>query len=306
MPEMFALPLELKQTNKSSVYYGYIGQITDVPYESLCIPDAPSLESVERFAGMLWPEGNQKFCNTVTTYAQQVRNLEQIVERMIFQSLGSGLPTEEAKVSLLRHVDPNLITIVRQNGVEGLEVYTKDGECIRVVPSPDTFTIMIGETMMRAVHLRTRIQLGIAAGGRAVWLLARKILVCHIGGDWAVGPFNPCCRAQLLERAGVGTRGTNAPILAGASSWRCRMASSRSITIESRCLPCRSAIAIPVSLRAIAGTSLIGIGSTIIGRRRQWWFGEPALELDVDDCHVVGVMGNRVMGGWRVARRSSS
>ena len=61
MPEMFALPLEVKQMNKSSVNYGYIGQITDVPYESLRIPDAPSPESVERLAGMLWPEGNQKF-----------------------------------------------------------------------------------------------------------------------------------------------------------------------------------------------------------------------------------------------------
>ena len=109
-------------------------------------------------------------------YAQQVRNLEQIVERMIFQCLGTekyfnshleslvysmrlanygGLPTEEAKVSLLRHVDTSLITIIRQNGVEGLEVYTKDGECIRVVPSPDTFTIMIGE--MLTVRAYTRV-----------------------------------------------------------------------------------------------------------------------------------------------------
>ncbi|KAF3336675.1 putative inactive 2-oxoglutarate-dependent dioxygenase AOP2 [Carex littledalei] len=177
MPEMFALPLEVKQTNKSNVYMGYIGQITDVAYESLRIQDAPSPESVERFAGMLWPEGNQKFCNTVTTYAQQARNLEQIVETMIFQSLGiekyckshleslvygvrlsnyGGLPIEEAKVSLPAHVDPNLITIVRQNGVEGLEVYTKDGECIRVVPSPDTFTVMIGESMTVLTNGRFR------------------------------------------------------------------------------------------------------------------------------------------------------
>ena len=61
MPEMFALPLEVKQMNISSGYYGYIRQITDVPYESLRIPDAPSPESVERFARMLWPDGNQKF-----------------------------------------------------------------------------------------------------------------------------------------------------------------------------------------------------------------------------------------------------
>ncbi|KAJ3707523.1 hypothetical protein LUZ61_011228 [Rhynchospora tenuis] len=168
VPEIFALPLETKQMHKSNVYLGYIGQITDVEYESLRIQDAPNLESVDNFARLLWPEGNQKFCNTITTYAQHARNLEQMVETMIFQFLGiekylnshlesltygvrlanyGGLPIEETKVSLPRHVDPNLITIIRQNRVEGLEVCTKDEEWIRVVPSPDTFTVMIGETM---------------------------------------------------------------------------------------------------------------------------------------------------------------
>jgi isopenicillin N synthase-like dioxygenase len=61
MPDVFALPLEVKQMNKSNVYLGYIGQITDVGYESLRIQDAPNPESVERFARMLWPDGNQKF-----------------------------------------------------------------------------------------------------------------------------------------------------------------------------------------------------------------------------------------------------
>ncbi|KAJ4758610.1 2-oxoglutarate-dependent dioxygenase-related family protein [Rhynchospora pubera] len=168
MPELFALPLETKQMNKSNVYLGYIGQITDVEYESVRIQDAPNLESVENFARLLWPEGNRKFCNTITTYAQHVRNLEQMVETMIFQFLGigkhlnshikkliygvrlsnyGGLPIEETKVSLPVHVDPNLITIVLQNGVEGLEVRTKDEEWLRVVPSPDTFTVMLGEAM---------------------------------------------------------------------------------------------------------------------------------------------------------------
>jgi isopenicillin N synthase-like dioxygenase len=165
---MFALPLEVKQLNKSNSYMAH-EQFTDVAYESIAVKDASNPESVERFARNLWPEGNQKFCNTVTIYAQKALIVEQIVERMIFQSLGiekycnshlesvsyglrfaayGGLPIQEAKVSLPAHVDPILMNVIRQNGVEGLEVYTKNGECIRVVPSPDTFTVIIGEAMM--------------------------------------------------------------------------------------------------------------------------------------------------------------
>lgn len=61
VPDVFALPLEVKRMNKSDVFLGYIGQITDVGYESLRVQDAPNSESVERFSRMLWPEGNQQF-----------------------------------------------------------------------------------------------------------------------------------------------------------------------------------------------------------------------------------------------------
>ncbi|KAJ3678081.1 hypothetical protein LUZ60_001884 [Juncus effusus] len=168
VPEMFALPLERKQMNKSKNYLGYIGNITDVEYESLRIEDADNLFSVEKFAQMLYPEGNQLFINTISSYAQHVRSIEQMVERMIFQSLSiekycdshlesltygvrlasyGDLQDKEARVSLRSHKDPNFITIVRQNGIEGLEVLSKEEEWIRVAPSPDSFTVMIGETM---------------------------------------------------------------------------------------------------------------------------------------------------------------
>ncbi|KAJ3677502.1 hypothetical protein LUZ60_003226 [Juncus effusus] len=90
------------------------------------------------------------------------------MERMIFQSLGiekncdahleslvygvrfakyGDQPDNEARVSFPYHRDPNFITIVRQNGVEGLEVLNKEEEWIRVAPAPDSFTVMIGDSM---------------------------------------------------------------------------------------------------------------------------------------------------------------
>jgi isopenicillin N synthase-like dioxygenase len=74
-------------------------------------------------------------------------HLESLIYGVRLSSYG-GLPTEEAKVSLPVHVDPNLITIICQNGVEGLDVCTTDEEWFQVAPSPGTFTVMIGESMM--------------------------------------------------------------------------------------------------------------------------------------------------------------
>lgn len=57
MPEMFALPLEVKQLINPNSYLGY----RQYPgYESIAVGDASNPESVEGFVRKLWPEGNQK------------------------------------------------------------------------------------------------------------------------------------------------------------------------------------------------------------------------------------------------------
>uniref|UniRef100_A0A6V7QY48 Non-haem dioxygenase N-terminal domain-containing protein n=1 Tax=Ananas comosus var. bracteatus TaxID=296719 RepID=A0A6V7QY48_ANACO len=127
-PELFALPLGAKTRNASDhPFLGYIGNIPGMAYESLRVADAPDLHSVDKFARLLWPQGNPSFCNIVWTYAKRMQELEQMVERMILESLGLekyfqshiesleyavrlseyGVPLDrETKIAMQSHVDP--------------------------------------------------------------------------------------------------------------------------------------------------------------------------------------------------------
>jgi len=58
-----------------------------------------------------------------------------------------GPDTEETKVGLNAHTDKNIVTILYQNHVEGLEVQTKDKNWIKVKPTQDSFTVMIGDSL---------------------------------------------------------------------------------------------------------------------------------------------------------------
>lgn len=58
-----------------------------------------------------------------------------------------GPKTTETKLGLQSHTDKNIVTILYQNEVEGLEVQTKDGKWFDVKPSKGSFIVMIGESL---------------------------------------------------------------------------------------------------------------------------------------------------------------
>ena len=58
-----------------------------------------------------------------------------------------GPQTSEPTLAARAHSDQNTVTLLYQNEVNGLEIQTKDGEWINVKPSPDTFIVMIGESL---------------------------------------------------------------------------------------------------------------------------------------------------------------
>ncbi|KAK7349161.1 hypothetical protein VNO77_06306 [Canavalia gladiata] len=170
LKELFDLPLQTKILNVSNKpYHGYVGQYPMVPlFESIGIDDANVYEKVESMTNIMWPDGNPSFSKTIQSFSEQLSELDQIIRKMILESLGvekyleehinstnyllrvmkyKGPETSDTKLGLSTHTDKNIVTILYQNQVEGLEVLTKDGKWINHKPSPNTFIVMIGDSL---------------------------------------------------------------------------------------------------------------------------------------------------------------
>nr|AFK47428.1 unknown [Lotus japonicus] len=170
LEELFNLPLQTKLLNVSKKpYHGYVGQYPMVPlFESMGIDDANVSEKVEAMANILWPDGNPSFSKTINSFSEQLSELDHIIRKMVLESLGvekyldehlhstnyllrvmkyKGPETSDTKLGLTTHSDKNIVTILYQNQVEGLEVLTKDGKWISYKPSSEGFVVMIGDSL---------------------------------------------------------------------------------------------------------------------------------------------------------------
>ena len=63
MEELFGLPVETKsQKTSDKLFHGYLGQVSWLPlYESLGIDDPLTMDGCQKFAHIMWPEGNNRF-----------------------------------------------------------------------------------------------------------------------------------------------------------------------------------------------------------------------------------------------------
>ncbi|VVA38132.1 PREDICTED: probable [Prunus dulcis] len=84
MEEPFNLPLQTKLQNVS-----------------MGVDDVNIYEQVQRLINTLWPQENPSFCKTIQSFSEQVSELDQIIRRMILESLGLEKYFEEHLVDQL-------------------------------------------------------------------------------------------------------------------------------------------------------------------------------------------------------------
>ncbi|KAK8950499.1 hypothetical protein KSP40_PGU016779 [Platanthera guangdongensis] len=180
-PELFSLPLESKLRSISDdAYHGYFGQIPHLAFESLIINGVDSPIAVQDFTRLMWPpEGNSTFCNNVTAFAEPLRELVEMVQKMIFQSLRVdqkqqasfassithslrlseyGVPlNQDTKIALDAHLDPHLLSVICQHKIGGLEIQAMDdGNWIVVPPAPASVTVIAGQSLQAWSNMRVR------------------------------------------------------------------------------------------------------------------------------------------------------
>ncbi|GFP95366.1 probable 2-oxoglutarate-dependent dioxygenase aop1.2 [Phtheirospermum japonicum] len=166
--DLFSLPTEVKVQNiNAKPYHGYVGQMPIVPlHEGLGIDYANTLEGAQSFTKLMWPNGNDSFCDCSMSFAKIVGELEKLVSRMLFESYGVEKHVDshiEATTYLLRylkyrapdekestmafpsHTDKSFITILYQNHISGLEIKARDGEWINVTFPTSSFVVMAGD-----------------------------------------------------------------------------------------------------------------------------------------------------------------
>ncbi|XP_062017853.1 deoxypodophyllotoxin synthase-like [Rosa rugosa] len=171
LEDLFNLPLETKMQNTSDrPYHSYIGQYSFLPlYESLGVDNPTTLEGAQRFTSIMWPEGNDKFCESAHSYSKLVTELGEMVTKMVFENYGVERLYEshmasttyllrcskyrapqlnETDMGLLPHKDKTFLSILNQNETNGLQIRTKDGQWIDVKPSPSSFLVMAGDAFM--------------------------------------------------------------------------------------------------------------------------------------------------------------
>ncbi|KAI3444758.1 hypothetical protein Pfo_001423 [Paulownia fortunei] len=171
LEELFDLPLETKTRNTNElVFYGYVGQLPHAPlHESMGIPEATTIDAVQSFTKLMWPSGNKTFCESILSYAKLVSEMEQKVDRMVFESYGAQKHYEShvgSTTYLLRtikysapdtnnnesnnvgtnvHTDKSFLSILHQNQVNGLQIQLRNGEWFAVDVPPGSFVVMAGD-----------------------------------------------------------------------------------------------------------------------------------------------------------------
>ncbi|OMO54229.1 Isopenicillin N synthase [Corchorus capsularis] len=170
MEEIFDLPLEYK---KRCVFDSIFGGHTMAPLNETFHIDNWNVADQEyiqqHLTNILWPQGNPNFSKTLLCFRELASGLDKTIRTMILESFGldhkyikehidlttynvrlmkyEGQPQSNDAPGLAPHFDQNLLSLLYQNGVNGLEIQKNDGEWIKVKCAPDSFIVIIGESL---------------------------------------------------------------------------------------------------------------------------------------------------------------
>ncbi|KAL9440134.1 hypothetical protein AB3S75_018903 [Citrus x aurantiifolia] len=173
MNALFDLPEETKSKYASSKpYRSYMGESPAVPlHQSFGIDNEPGIDvdtTAQAFTNLMWPQGNPSFCETLKSVTSKMLELNHTILKMVFESFGTGKlyvphiqgsitlfrlmkyklsPNNEAAVGLIPHTDKNVLSILCENNVHGLEILNKDGVYVPVGVPDNASVVIVGDTL---------------------------------------------------------------------------------------------------------------------------------------------------------------
>ncbi|KAL3379275.1 hypothetical protein AABB24_000146 [Solanum stoloniferum] len=171
LKEVFDFPLSKLIEYREKPFHIYDGQITGIPlYGNVSSADLVLPNSVETFANTFWSDGNPNFSNVAKSYFKQLMELNDMVTKMVLESLGLKnyideilnsnfffsrftnykviKGEEQYKSELPPHTDSSYLTIIKQIQ-NGLQVLYKNGEWIEVNnTSPNSYIVLSADAFM--------------------------------------------------------------------------------------------------------------------------------------------------------------
>ncbi|XP_057417393.1 probable 2-oxoglutarate-dependent dioxygenase AOP1 [Lotus japonicus] len=170
---LFDLPEETKRKYISpTLFSSYTNENPKLHHlsQSFGIDDAPLGDSAQAFTNLMWPQGNQAFCETLKFMSSKMLELNILIQKMIVESY--GLPKQytsdikdmsNSNFRLMKykvprnhkdgergmgpHNDKNKLTILCQNDAQGLQVLTKTNKWIPLNIPKDGFAVFVGDTL---------------------------------------------------------------------------------------------------------------------------------------------------------------
>ncbi|GKD11801.1 probable 2-oxoglutarate-dependent dioxygenase AOP1 [Tanacetum coccineum] len=149
--DLFHLPLETKIKNTSDMLvFGY-GNFSSYPFwEYFSIENGDTLEATQRFTDLMFPSGNNAFCENALKYMKMLSEIDQCVMRMVYDSYGVDTkqcdqsiasmfylarfikyrpPSEDKRAMAIDHpmTEKSFISILGDNNVKGLEIQMRNG-----------------------------------------------------------------------------------------------------------------------------------------------------------------------------------